>query len=185
VQVEAQVTVLEVDTLGPSPVEVGVEPPSLCSARCGRRCSKGWRCGRSSPPPATVLLATWVEPQGLTSCRSSIRAWSQGLEGGGAHSCTRVEGHHLEAARWWRVHPTVGAHVGEGLKTGSSDRLPVLTLDRLLARRFARSNTACRGLRRIVNELGFGEMSRCGFLFNRDPTVDVVQGLVATQVLPR
>jgi hypothetical protein len=22
-----------------------------------------------------------------------------------------------EATRWWRVHPTVGAHVGEGLKT--------------------------------------------------------------------
>jgi hypothetical protein len=53
--------------------------------------------------------------------------------------CTRTRRDAVEATRWWRVHPTVGAHTGEGLKTAPRARS---LSSRWVARR-STSSVAC------------------------------------------
>jgi hypothetical protein len=81
-------------------------------------------------------------------------------------SLPHTEGHHLEAAWRWRVHPTVGAHAGEGLKTASPARFPIFAVGGSSADNFTRSTAAAlirwcnakkKGKERVI-ELGFQRM---------------------------
>jgi hypothetical protein len=87
-------------------------PSQVTVGRGSTSSGSACRAGRTRPP----LVGVWSGPRRRTSCGSALVLRHQRSRRSPPHRCERTRRDATEATRRWRVHPTVGAHTGEGLK---------------------------------------------------------------------